>query len=205
MGAVFGSRHNSEDDVDDDCGDDRAKCLAADRAAGRIDPEVLDKADGSFTEPNAQQTAYLIAVNERHAALDGNSGTTRLAVFDGRGLVLNAEVGDYWEMPKTFDLNRDGVNELLLAGGSTQADGTVWRAELIELRGGKPSTVKDFDRVYLDGCETSGQNARTFGTMILYTPAAPGAFPSDFRQDVYRSACGVTNWKYVANGKVPGL
>lgn len=205
--AIFGARRSARDDSFNDCKDEeRAKCLTADRAAGRIEPEVLTKVSGSFTQPSAQEVAYLIAVHEEHAAHVDNYGTKRLAIFDGQRLVVNVDIGDYWEILKTYDLNRDGTQDLLLAGSYSQMDVTVKWAKLIDLRGGKPTVVKDFDKVYLDGCASDYQDVKVFGTLILYTPAAPGAFPLCFRQDVYRSACGdEVNWKYLVNGKVPML
>jgi hypothetical protein len=202
--AVFGPRRPFTGD--EDCEEEHDKCLAADRAAGRIEPEVLAKMLGSFTQPNTQQVAYLIAAHEEHSAHVDNFGTKRLAIFDGQRLVINVDIGDYWEIPKTFDLNHDGISELLLAGSYSQMGGTVLWAELVDLRSGKPAVVKDFDKVYMDDCAAIYQDTKMFGTLILYTPAGSGALPSGFRKDVYRSNCGANaRWKYLVNGKVPAL
>jgi Serine/threonine protein kinase len=205
--AVFGPRRPSVNDPSADCeGKTYNKCLAADRAAGRIEPEVLAQVQGAFTRPDTKQVAYLIAAHEEHSTEMDNFGTKWLAIFDGQQLVVNINIGDYWWILKTYDLNRDGTSELLLAGNYSQMDGTVLWAKLVDVRGNKLTVVKDFDKVYMDDCDDMSQDTRKFGTLIFYTPRTPGNFPSDFRQDIYRSSCGADAiWKYLAYARVPAI
>jgi hypothetical protein len=203
--SVFGPKPDFVEDEYIACEDDRAKCLAAERAAWRIRPEVRARVAGAFTQPGVQQTAYLIAVNERYADHADNFGTKRLAIFEGRRLVLDVDIGDHGGILKTFDLNRDGTSELLLEGGFMQmGHETLW-SKLIEFRGGRQRVVKDFGDVYAGDCGAK-DDGQTFGVQVLYTPAARGSFPQGFRQDVYRTGCGdQSNWKYVPGGSIPSL
>ena len=206
FGAVFGPpRPLAAEDTSDECeAGNYDQCLAADRFAGRIEPEVLARTSGSFTQVGTQQVAYLIAANEEHAADPNSYGTRRLAIFEGQHLILSFEVGDFQDMPKTFDLNRDGTSELLLTGGYSETNRTVWWAKLIDLRRGKPTTVKDFGKIHLANCGDD-EGSMMYGTSVLYTAARQGAFPSDFRKDVYSSGCSGGSWNYLSKGKMPTL
>lgn len=204
--AVYGAKPTTVGDEEIDCGDDREKCLAADRAAWRMQPEVLAVVAGAFTQPGTQQLAYLIASNEEGASHADNFGSKRLAIFDDRKLIVNVDVGDYWDILKTFDINNDGTMELLLAGVYSQMGASIWWSELVEFRGARLRVVKDFDKVYTDDCKATYADVKMFGTQILFTPGAQGSFPSGFRQDIYRSSCGEQpNWKYVPGGSIPSL
>jgi serine/threonine protein kinase len=204
--SVFGPKPPSPDESFTTCEEEQDKCLAAARAAWRIKPEILSMVSGAFTQPGTQQNAYLIAVNEEGATHADNFGSKRLAIFDGQKLVVNTDIGDFWDILQTYDLNRDGISELLLSGVYSQMGETIVWSKLAEFTGGRQRVVKDFDKVYTDNCNASSKDGKMLGTQILYTPALKGSFPSGFRQDVYRATCAEhPNWNYLPGGSVPSL
>jgi hypothetical protein len=147
---------------------------------------------GSFTAANVQEVAYVIrgsgAIRAQTRIDMGNDA--RLVVFSGSRVVANAPFYGIGVL-KTSDLNRDGVDELLLYAGATGTGETVTSAELVEVKGKRLRTVKDFgsvESIYrcFGGEDDSG--GRHVTSIIRYAPAKAGAFPH-FRVEFYECAC----------------
>ena len=73
---------------------------------------VTGSADGAFTAAGTKQTAYLI--DTQYGSHADNFGPKYLAIFNGNEYVADYPVKDHSLILKAVDLNRDGINELLL-------------------------------------------------------------------------------------------
>jgi len=107
---------------------------------------------------------------------------------------------------KTFDLNRDGVNELLLGNVYVQSGTTMQWAELVDINKGKARVLRDFGTVYQDNCGANDKSGAINASVIFAGAAATGQFP-DFRVDNYDAPCGTdtadaAGWKYASTGKM---
>lgn len=120
---------------------------------------ISGHADGSFTAPGSRQSAYLVY---RVSCGPENSGPTLLVILSGDKLVASAEIpGTAFrgssdtsaQLLKTFDLNANGTNELLLAISSVSSQNSGTTAELVEISNGKLTTIEDFGAVYHSPCE----------------------------------------------------
>lgn len=146
---------------------------------------------GSFTAANVQEVAYVIrgsGAGRAQTRIDmGNDA--RLVVFSGSRVVANAPFYGIGVL-KTSDLNRDGVDELLLYAGATGTGETVTSAELVEVKGGRLRVIKDFGTVEsISGCDSGEESGGRHVTAIIrYAPAKAGAFPR-FRVEFYQCAC----------------
>ncbi|MFL6284452.1 MAG: hypothetical protein ACJ74Q_15010 [Pyrinomonadaceae bacterium] len=147
---------------------------------------------GSFTAANVQEVAYVIrgsgATNAQTRIDMGNDA--RLVVFSGSRVVANAPFYGIGVL-KTSDLNRDGVDELLLYAGATGTGETVTSAEMVEVKGKRLRVIKDFGTVEsISGCYGGDEDSggRHVTSIIRYAPAKVGAFPR-FRVEFYQCAC----------------
>jgi len=203
--AVFGTLRASRDSEVICEQEDPKECLAEDRLAGRIEPEVLFMLKGSFTRPNSDQNAFIVAAHEFSASHADNFGTKRLAIFESKKLVFNVDIGDYTDVPKTLDLRHDGTQALLLTGAFSQMGSIVQWAKLVDLNGGKVSVLKDFGIVSSEDCGSGLKKSHRYAAQLLFTPSAAGSVPKAYRQDVYQSGCDESAWKRYSEGKIPGI
>lgn len=179
------------------------------RKAGSIVPSISDSATGSFTEAGAQQTAYLIFVGECGAAHVVNFGTKRLAVFTGDTLVLNIDIQDHTSILGTYDLNRDGVNELLVTGSYAQSGEVGTWAMLFDVSGGRLHVHKKIESASGDDCASMSNTPSSRAAVVYYTRSAGGAMP-EFRVDNYQAKCTEeldppkpSDYRYTSTGKAP--
>ncbi len=147
---------------------------------------------GSFTAANVQEVAYVIrgsgATRARTRIDMGNDA--RLVVFSGSRVIVNAPFYGIGVL-KTSDLNRAGIDELLLYAGATGTGETVTSAELVEVKGRRLRTITNFGNVEsiyrcLGGEDDSG--GRHVTSIIRHAPAKAGASPR-FRVEFYECAC----------------
>jgi hypothetical protein len=206
LSAVFSSYLKSANDckeVETPVNDDY---LAAARKAGQIVPGVVSMATGSFTAAGQKETAYIISVDECNASHADNYGTKRLVVFSGQKLVADVDTDFKREILRTFDLNGDGVNELLLSGGDMNQGITVGVAALVELHDGKLRVIKDFEKTEENSCESGFSDSNAMASVISYNPAAKGKMP-DFHVDNYRAKClpdsQLARWQFLSSGPMP--
>jgi serine/threonine protein kinase len=187
--AVFKSYLTNEDQCSDFEGNtSNPEGLREARAAGYIVPAIVDVATGSFTAPGLQQTAYLITVGECGAPHVVNWGTKRLAVFTGQTLVLNVDVQDHTAILGTYDLNKDGIDELLLTGGYMQSGLMSEWGALISVQDARLQFVKKFNSVRDNSCSSMEPKSGTGAAVIYYTRGA-GAVGPEFRIDNYQAKC----------------
>jgi hypothetical protein len=168
---------------------------------------VTATAEGSFTASGAKQTAYLIDTHAGGSA--DQSGPKYLAIFSGETLVADFPAPSLSLILQTFDLNRDGINELLLGHRSTQMGESVEWAKLVQITQGRLRIIKDFEKTYRSTCNSEAAGEKIVeASAIFYPPAANGQMP-DFRVDNFRAACppdgievGAEQWKYTSTGKL---
>lgn len=171
---------------------------------------------GSFTAANVQEVAYVIrgsgAIRAQTRIDVGNDG--RLVVFSGSRVVVNSPFYGIGIL-NTSDLNRDGVDELLLYASATGTGETTTSAELVGVKGKRLHTIKKFETVEsiyncFGGADEENSNGRHTTSIIRYTPSKAGAYPR-FRVDFYECACADESevvdpqkCKFVQSDKIPG-
>jgi serine/threonine protein kinase len=169
---------------------------------------ITGVANGSFTEAGKQQTAYLI--DTRTGSHADNFGPKFLAIFNGDTYVADFPVPNMSLILQAYDLNRDGLNELLLGYSYTQMGEVQEWSKLVQVAQGKLRVIRDFGTTYHSTC--GNQIATDKGidaAVVFYTPAANNQ-TSDFRVDNYRAQCPAEGsevaqdqWKYTSTGKLP--
>ncbi|HEX8920599.1 MAG TPA: hypothetical protein VF766_03930, partial [Pyrinomonadaceae bacterium] len=164
-------------------------------------------AEGSFTTAGANQTAYIIDTHSGSPA--DNDGPKYLAIFSGETYVADFPVPNLSLILGTFDLNRDGVNELLLGYYYMQMGQAMEWAKLAQVSQGQLRTIKDFGTTYVSFCEAGlspDNNPGVAASVIFYAPATGAQMP-DMRVDNYKAACApegsTPQWKYTADAKLP--
>jgi len=168
---------------------------------------ITSTATGSFTTAGAQQTAYLIDTQLGSHA--DNNGPKYLAIFAGDTYVADFAVPNLALILQTYDLNRDGMNELLLGYSYTQMGETLEWAKLVQVAQSKLRIIRDFGTTYRSTCASDAATDKAIdASTILYTPTAANQMP-DFRVDNYRAACPAEGtevaqgqWKYTSTGKL---
>jgi serine/threonine protein kinase len=176
-------------------------------------PDEMDTAavtgvsTGAFTAPGTQQIAYLI--DTRSGSHANNFGPKYLAIFNGETYVADFPVENLSLILQTFDLNHDGVNELLLGYSYTQMGEYLEWAKLVQVSQAKLRVIRDFGTTHHSTC--GSENATDKGidsSVVFYSPAATNQMP-DFRVDNYRAACSPEGteltpeqWKYTSTGKL---
>jgi tRNA A-37 threonylcarbamoyl transferase component Bud32 len=167
---------------------------------------VTSSAAGAFTAAGAQQTAYLI--DTRLGGAD-NNGPKYLAIFAGDTYVADFVVPNVGVIIQTYDLNRDGMNELLLGHAYTQMGESLEFAKLVQVTQAKLRVIRDFGTTYHSTCGSANVTDKGIdASALFYTPAAINQLP-DFRVDNFRVACPAegtevtpAQWKYTSTGKL---
>jgi S1-C subfamily serine protease/tRNA A-37 threonylcarbamoyl transferase component Bud32 len=162
-------------------------------------------AEGSFTAAGAKETAYIIDTHSGSAA--DNDGPKYLAIFAGETLVADYPVPNLSLVVRTFDLNRDGVNELLLGYYYMQMGQAMEWAKLVQIQQGQLRVVKDFGTTYFNACGAELENNPGLAAAVVYVaPATKDQMP-ELRVDNYRAACPAegsdAQWKYTTETKLP--
>lgn len=177
-------------------------------------PDEMDNAvitgvsTGSFTAAGLQQTAYLI--DTRSGSPADNFGPKYLAIFNGETYLADFPVQNLSLILQAYDLNRDGINELLLGYAYTQMGEQQEWAKLLQVSQGKLRIIRDFGTTYRSTCGNDNVSDKGIdSSVIFYAPAAANQMP-DFRVDNYRAACPAQGteltpelWKYTSTGKLP--
>jgi hypothetical protein len=177
--------------------------LLAARNAGQATPSITDVATGSFTATGQKQTLYVISVSECNASHAENFGTSRVAIFSGQQLLANLDVNFRNSIVKKLDLNGDGIDELLMAGGDTHQGITTEVAALLEFPNGRLHVIRDFGTVSIDECASEERGSTTKAAVIYQTDELPGIMPK-LRVENYVQGCGKSRrWRFLSNGKMP--
>lgn len=145
---------------------EQRKIIRAALGADDFKAEIASREDGSFTAANQSQTAYLISII-RNTGKDDSV----LAIFERDNLVTKLDARDYRYILRTSDLNHDGVNELLLSGGSYQMGETTLWAKLIEVDNNTLRTLRDFKTVLEDSCDNPAADFKEIrAVLVSYQP-----------------------------------
>ena len=178
--------------------------LAAARKAGQFVPSVVARSEGSFTAAGERETAYIISVGECNASHADNFGTKRLVVFSGQKLVADVDTDFKSSILRTYDLDHDGVDELLLGGGDMSQGIVVEVASLVELRAGRLRVIKDFGKTREDSCNAELSDSQLRASVISYA-AARGKMP-EFHVDNYGAGCSpngeIAKWSFLSSGEM---
>lgn len=179
------------------------------RNDGYIVPKIVDNAAGSFTGPGVQQTAYLIMTGECGAPHVVNWGTKRLAVFSEDRLVVNVDIQDHTSIISTYDLNNDGVNELLLTGGYMQSGYISEWGAIVSVKDGRLHFDKKLESVWDSTCASMATKPNVTAAVIYYTRGSGDTAP-EIRIDNYQAKCSdgeeapkASAFRYVSSGKPP--
>ncbi|MBZ5629540.1 MAG: hypothetical protein LAO06_11820 [Acidobacteriia bacterium] len=153
---------------------------------GQIVPTIRGAAEGSFTAAGLQQTVYLIDVGE--CSRDPVVSTRRLVVFSAGALTANVEAPLGAGILRTYDLNGDGKNELLLQDGRTGQGELIEIAKLVEFDKDKLVIVEDFGQIYDDTCDTD-LPSKSIGASVVYYLPPPAGQKARFTLELYRAPC----------------
>ncbi|MBZ5569249.1 MAG: hypothetical protein LAN64_15535 [Acidobacteriia bacterium] len=153
---------------------------------GQIVPTIRGAAKGSFTAAGLQQTVYLIDVGE--CSRDPVFSTRRLAVFSAGTLTTNVEAPMGAGILRSYDLNGDGKNEVLLQDGHTGQGELIEIAKLVEFDKDKLVIVEDFGQIYDDTCDTD-LPSKSIGASVVYHLPPPAGQKARFTVELYRAPC----------------
>lgn len=169
--------------------------LAGARRAGQIVPDVAEMVTGSFTAAGVSETAYLIFVNECNAAHADNYGSKRLAIFSGPRLVADLDVDFNSNVALKTDLDKDGINELLMTGGDMNQGEVVETAALLSFQNGRMRVIQDFGVVGNDDCASLRPGSAAKAKVLYLADAAPGQMPR-ITVAPFAAGCGkIKRWR----------
>jgi hypothetical protein len=151
--------------------------LVGARRAGQIVPDVAELVTGSFTAAGQTETAYLIFVNECNASHADNFGSKRLAIFSGPRLVADIDLDFKSGIPLKTDLDKDGIDELLMTSGDMHQGEMIETAALLSFQNGRMRVVQDFGTVVEDNCASLRPGSAAKAKVLYLTNAAPGQTP----------------------------
>lgn len=163
--------------------------------------------EGSFTATGVKQTAYIIDTHSGSPA--DNDGPKYLAIFSGDTYVADFPVPNLSLILKTFDMNRDGINELLLGYYYMQMGQVMEWAKLVQVSQNQLRVVKDFGTTYASFCEAglaAENNPGATASVVFLAPATATQMP-ELRVDNYKAPCvpagSNPQWKYTPEAKLP--
>lgn len=180
--------------ADFDAGED---FLAGARRAGQMVPDIAEMVSGSFTATGQNETAYLIFVNECNASHADNYGSKRLAIFSGPRLVADLDLDFKSNIVLKTDLDKDGINELLMTSGDMHQGEMIEMAALLSFQNGRMSVIQDFGTVVEDNCASLRPGSAAKAKVLYLTNAAPGQMPR-ITVAHFAAGCGdVRRWRPV--------
>ena len=151
--------------------------LSGARRAGQIVPDVAELVTGSFTAAGQNETAYLIFVNECNASHADNFGSKRLAILSGPRLVADIDLNFRSGITLKTDLDKDGIDELLMTSGDMHQGEMIETAALLSFQNGRMRVVQDFGTVIEDNCASLKRGSAAKAKVLYLTNAAPGQMP----------------------------
>lgn len=176
-------------------------------------PDEMDTAvitgvsTGAFTAAGTQQTAYLI--DTRSGTPADNFGPKYLAIFSGETYVADFPIQNLSLILQTYDLNHDGISELLLGYSLIQMGELQESAKLVQMAQGKLRIIRDFGTTYRSSCGNESAADKAIDSSVIFYAPAPGNQLPDFRVDNYRAPCPAEGaelspeqWKYASAGKL---
>ncbi len=110
---------------------------------------------------------------------------------------------------RIYDLNRDGINELLLGYYYMQTGQAMEWAKLVQASQTQLRVLKDFGTTYASFCEAglaAENNPGATASVIFHATASTGQLP-ELRVDNYKAPCSPEGsnpqWKYTPDAKLP--
>ena len=184
---------------------DRAKCG---RDKGGTFQRILERREGAFTAPKAEETLYLV-VTEFCAPATRELSDAHHAVIFAKGVAVatfsGATMGDdksdafYGDTILTaLDLDQDGIQELLTSTAGVGQGVVVELARLYSFKDRKLALLRHFNEVFTDGCASGMEEANIEAHVLSHTPAATLAL--DVRRFTARCAA---SGKYVLSDFSP--
>lgn len=169
--------------------------LAGARRAGQIVPDIAEMISGSFTAAGQNETAYLIFVNECNASHADNYGSKRLAIFSGPRLVADIDLDFKSGITLKTDLEKDGIDELLMTSGDMHQGEMIEIAALMSFQNGRMRVVQDFGTVIEDDCASLRPGSAAKAKVLYLANAAPGQTPR-ITVSYFSAGCGdVRRWR----------
>ena len=166
--------------------------LSGARRAGQIVPDIAEVITGSFTAAGQNETAYLIFVNECNASHADNFGSKRLAIFSGPRFVADIDLNFKSNIVLKTDLDKDGIDELLMTSGDMHQGEMIETAALLSFQNGRMRVIQDLGTVMEDNCASLKPGSAAKAKVLYLTNAAPGQMP---RITVAHFASGCANVK----------
>ena len=169
--------------------------LSGARRAGQIVPDVAQVITGSFTTAGQTETAYLIFVNECNATHADSFGSKRFAIFVGAQLVAEMDLEFRSGIVAKTDLDKDGINELLMTSGDMHQGEMTETAALVSFQNGRMRLIQDFGTVIEDNCASLRPGSAAKAKVLSLTNAAPGQMPR-ITVAHFAAGCGnVRRWR----------
>lgn len=156
-------------------------------SGNKLEPRVMDLAQGAFTAPRVQQVAYLVNLGDNcHSR---GYGTVRLAVASGNQVKTYGDVTGYSSIAEITDLNSDGIKEIILEGGWLGQGYTTTFAKLLEIKPKGILTIKDFEQVYEDNFGASLERNKLYRIVSVISFQIKKNRQLLFSQDYYLAKC----------------
>lgn len=148
---------------------------------------ILGERTGSFSAPGQRERALLLAV----PSCDDNSATSHQIVVlpaTGATVAARSDVPDD-HLLQSFDLSRDGEDELFLARDSERNGVTGIQAQIYQFDKGKLLTLEDFGDVYENDCQSALATQGLSAAVIDYIPRTEKEKLPRFVVQLYRAPC----------------
>lgn len=184
---------------------DRAKCG---QGKGGTFQRILERREGAFTAPKAEETLYLVvtefcapATRELRDAQHAVIFAKGVAVATFSGATMGDDKSDAFHgdtILTALDLDQDGVQELLTSTAGVGQGVVVELARLYSFKDRKLALLRHFNEVFTDGCASGMEEANVEAHVLSHTPAA--TLTLDVRRFTARCAAG---GKYVLSDFSP--
>jgi hypothetical protein len=156
------------------------------RARGAIAPRPTSAALGAFVRPGSKQEAWVFATGECGALHADGWGTATIAIVEGTSLVARAFVRGAPRLAAVFDSNGDGIDELLLVGGSTGQGIVSESATLHRFLGDRLVEERSFGEVHSSTCDAA-LGPKMEHSVRIELVVRPGATPELVLEPVQRA------------------
>jgi hypothetical protein len=163
---------------------DGEECSYEPKEQREIKPFVSESVRGSFTAPHANETLYLIWNSECGASHADRWGTRTVAVLRGGKVVAEDGESGIDSIDGVFDLDGDGVEELVVSGGFMNQGFMQTPASVVHFVRGKLVTVASFDLAYAGSCAAIGEQREDF--LVIHAHTKRGSPPRFTTQRVSR-------------------
>lgn len=146
---------------------------------------INDLAVGSFTQPHAEQTLYLIAKRDAVAA-DPQAQPPMLALYEHEHLITQFVPGEsaYRNFAAVVDIDHDGTDEVILSADFYNMGTALTAADLYGFADGKRSLIQTLGTVYENSCEAPVGDRRLSASVLSQDDANQQLLASQ-----YTAAC----------------